>query len=91
MYIYIVNRTQIYLTDVQERALAARAKETGRTKSDLIREAIDVTYLAPAADTNSLLKVLRTTSGAWRGRRETGAEYVEKLRAARLGRIQKSP
>jgi hypothetical protein len=36
---YIVRRTQIYLDEEQDRRLAERARATGRTKSDLIREA----------------------------------------------------
>lgn len=87
MYIYIMNRTQIYLTVEQERVLGDRAKKTGRSKSDLIREAIDGTYLVPSTDRAAVLKVLKSTSGAWKGRRETGSEYVEKLRGGRLGRL----
>lgn len=90
MYIYIMNRTQIYLTDEEERALSDRAKKTGRSKSDLIREAIDGTYLATATDAREVLKVLKSTAGAWRDRRETGSEYVEKLRTGRLGRLYKN-
>jgi len=37
----VVERTQIYLTAEQQRALERRATGTGRTKSDLIREALD--------------------------------------------------
>lgn len=87
MYIYIMHRTQIYLTDEEERALSDQAKVTGRSKSDLIREAIDARYLKATADTVTVLKVLDDTSGAWKGRRETGAEYVKKLRSGRLGRL----
>ncbi|HSH62251.1 MAG TPA: CopG family transcriptional regulator [Acidimicrobiales bacterium] len=36
-----MKRTQIYLDEELDQRLAARAAETGRTKSDLIREAID--------------------------------------------------
>lgn len=36
-----MKRTQIYLEESQDRRLAARAADTGRTKSDLIRDAID--------------------------------------------------
>jgi predicted DNA-binding protein len=39
---YIVRRTQIYLDDDQDAALAERARRAGRTKSSLIRDAIDV-------------------------------------------------
>lgn len=90
MYIYIMNRTQIYLTDEQEKALSARAKKTGRSKSDLIREAIDANYLRRASDTDAFLKVLKQTSGAWKGRQESGKEYVEKLRKGRLSRLHES-
>lgn len=91
MYIYIMNRTQIYLTDDEEKALTDRAKKTGRSKSDLIRQAIDVTYLSAATNTKDLLKVLERTAGAWKGRRETGSEYVDKLRSGRLRRLYKIP
>ena len=37
----VVERTQIYLTEQQQRELARRVVATGRTKSDLIREALD--------------------------------------------------
>jgi hypothetical protein len=42
----VVERTQIYLTEEQQQELARRVVATGRTKSDLIREALDK-YLEP--------------------------------------------
>lgn len=86
MYIYIMNRTQIYLTDAEEAALRERSKKTGRSKSDLIREAIDQKFLG-ANDDAALLKVLRDTAGSWKGRRDSGATYVDKVRSGRLSRL----
>jgi len=37
----VVERTQIYLTEQQQRELERRVIASGRTKSDLIREALD--------------------------------------------------
>lgn len=47
---YIVRRTQIYLGEAQDRALAARAAASGTTKSQVIRHAIDA-FLARPEDT----------------------------------------
>lgn len=38
---YIMVRTQIYLTEDERDALGTISDETGRTQSDLIREAVD--------------------------------------------------
>ncbi len=37
-----MRRTQIYLDEDQDKLLTERSKQTGRTKSDLIREALDI-------------------------------------------------
>lgn len=84
-----MHRTQIYLTDDEEKALSDRSKKTGRSKSALVREAIDTTYLRGVSDPEAFLKVLKRTSGTWKDRRETGAEYVEKKRPGKLSRLHK--
>jgi hypothetical protein len=82
---YIVTRTQIYLSDEQAAALERAARAAGKTKSQLIREAIDRTYFG-GADSAKVLSALQLSAGAWR-RREAGAAYVERMRSGRLARL----
>lgn len=89
MYIYIMDRTQIYLSAEQARALERLARRTGRTKSQLIREAIDQTYLGSPHDREQVLAAVGRAAGSWKGRAETGAEYVERLRGGRLARVHR--
>ena len=80
MYTYIVERTQIYLTKAEAAALDREARRTGRTRSHLIREAIDERYVV-AGGRDALREALDASFGAWRGRTETGEAYVERLRS----------
>lgn len=43
-----MQRTNIYLTDVQQRALAARARIAGTTRSAVLREILDAALAEPA-------------------------------------------
>lgn len=86
MYVYIVRRTQIYLEDTESTALDEAARRTGRTRSQLIREAIRAHVLG-ATEQGDLAVILRKTAGAWRGRRGTGAQAVARLRRGRLSRL----
>jgi predicted DNA-binding protein len=82
--LYIMHRTQIYLADEQDRALADRARQGGRTKSALIREAID-SYLSPEPAEQTALARLRTAVADARGcasHLPSGERYVAELRAA---------
>jgi hypothetical protein len=83
MYTYIVERTQIYLTKAQAVALDREARRTGTTRSHLIREAIEERYGTPGADRDRIRRVLEATAGLWKGREETGVEYVERMRSGR--------
>jgi predicted transcriptional regulator len=85
MYTYIMNRTQIYLSDAEAKALEREAHATGRTKSRLIRDAIDRVYLG-GKDASELVRALEASAGAW-SRHEDGAAYVEGIRSGRLSRI----
>lgn len=81
---YIVKRTQIYLTDEQHALLRRRRRASGRTVSELIREAIDAAYVPKRELTlEEKLRILDETAGAWKGRDFTGEEYVERLRSGR--------
>jgi predicted transcriptional regulator len=85
MYTYIMERTQIYLTRRETSTLARLAKATGRTRSQLIREAIAAQYLA-SSDGEAIRAALAATAGLWADRPETGAAYVRRLRRGRLAR-----
>jgi predicted DNA-binding protein len=88
MYTYItgMTRTQIYLSDEETSVLDRLARQTGLSRSQLIRDAIGKQYRT-VADPERLIAVLRKTSGAWRGRRPSGRDAVERLRSGRLARL----
>lgn len=87
MYIYIMNRTQIYLSDQEAGVLERLARETGKSKSQLIRDAIADAYLGNRSSSDETLNVIRSAAGTWKGRRESGARYVDRIRTGRLTRI----
>jgi predicted DNA-binding protein len=80
MYTYIMDRTQIYLSRAQATALDREARRTGRTRSHLIREAIDQAYL-PNSASDETLEALEASAGAWANRTDSGEDYVERLRS----------
>jgi predicted DNA-binding protein len=79
---YIVRRTQIYLDEDQDRRLAERARTTGRTKSDLIREAVDRLLDEPLSEDEELARFRAAVDAAFgiAPYLEDGATYVRKLR-----------
>ena len=89
MYTYIVQRTQIYLSDDETRVLDREVKDTGKTRSRLIREAIAEQY-GTRSDPQRIARALEETAGAWGDRRETGARAVDRLRSGRrLARLRR--
>lgn len=59
-------RTQIYLTQAGQNALADLSRATGRSKSDLIREAID--QMVARQRPIDRLSLLRRGRGIWKDR-----------------------
>jgi len=84
-----MRRTQIYLTDQEVDALKRASEMTGASMSDLIRSAIDDSYVRgdrPVSKADAL-RAINDSFGAWTDRTETGEEYVERMRSGRLARL----
>lgn len=69
-------RKQVYITRAQERALAERARLSGRSQSELIREAIDL--VTQEQQRTARQQVIQRVAGLWEGR--TDLPDVEALR-----------
>ena len=64
MYTYTVDRTQIYLTLDENAALERESIKTGKTRSQLIREAIDEKYrVRPSLE--EFMAALNAAAGIW--------------------------
>lgn len=59
-------RTQIYLTEQEQTALKALTRQTGKSQSELIRDAVD--RLLAQFDSRSRLDKLRAARGMWKNR-----------------------
>lgn len=80
-------RTQIYLTQTQQARLGAASRLTAKTKSELIRQAINQ-FLDTNTPENGEIKARRVQSiaGLWAGRDDLAdpSAYVRRLRAPRF-------
>lgn len=87
---YIMVRTQIFLDEAHEQALRTRARSEKKTKSALIREAIDQ-YLDPQGSENArverLHEAVREAAGV-APYLPDGAQYVDELRRLDAARFE---
>jgi hypothetical protein len=77
-----MSRTQVYLGEDELELLDRAALETGASRSELIRRAVRTTFGGQGKDAR--LSALDASAGSWRGRRRTGAEYVDTMRGGDL-------
>jgi hypothetical protein len=70
-----MQRTNIFLTEEQQKRLRRRALEEGVSKSGLIRQILDEA-LAITHDTVSVDEAIRFTSGIWADRDEADLQDV---------------
>lgn len=84
---YTMQRTQIYLSEDEITRLDREAERTGRSRSRLIRDAINRAY-AHQVDIEEFERVLRASAGAWKGAPFTGQEYVEAIRTRGFGALE---
>lgn len=95
VHLYIMQRTQIYLSKDQLRQLKEVAKGRGVTSSSVIRDAVD-SYLSQLADPQERLRKLKeflaehsssTTTGDY-GDSKAEVEELRRLDAARLNSLR---
>lgn len=73
-------RTQIHLSDDDVALLDNVARETGASRSELIRRAVRERYGVPSSLDERRARA-RRAFGAWKGRSFTGDEYVRAVRS----------
>lgn len=77
-----MGRTQIYLGEDELELLDRASRETGASRSELVRRAVRATFGRQGKDER--LGALRASAGSWRGRRGSGAQYVNAIRSGDL-------
>jgi Arc/MetJ-type ribon-helix-helix transcriptional regulator len=90
MYNDVMSRTQIYLGENELELLERASRDTGASRSELIRRAVRTTF-GERDDKADRLRALEASAGSWRSRRASGAEYVDAIRGGdineRLARL----
>jgi len=77
-----MSRTQVYLGEGELELLERASRDTGASRSELIRRAVRTTFGEQGADEK--LRALKASAGSWKGRRISGAEYVDAIRGGDL-------
>jgi Arc/MetJ-type ribon-helix-helix transcriptional regulator len=77
-----MGRTQVYLGEEELELLDRASRETGASRSELIRRAVQSSFGREGKD--GRLDALRASAGSWRGRQRSGAEYVDAMRGGDL-------
>ncbi len=80
MYIHHVKRTQIYLSEREDRLLAQEARRTGKSRAALIREAIVRVFDSDERETRKTLAALHDAFGAWKDLPDSEFQRLERLR-----------
>jgi Arc/MetJ-type ribon-helix-helix transcriptional regulator len=78
----IMTRTQVYLGEGELELLERASRDTGASRSELIRRAVRTIFGEQGADQK--LRALRSSAGSWKGRGGSGASYVEEIRGGDL-------
>jgi hypothetical protein len=73
-------RTQLYLTDAQHERLKRLARASGRSRSALLREAVD-RLLTSEAHPGDWRDRLRQARGMWKGREDLDEAMAEARRS----------
>lgn len=82
VYIDAMSRTQIYLGEDELELLERASRDTGASRSELIRRAVRATFGEQGK--GDRLRALKASAGSWQGRTISGAEYVDALRGGDL-------
>jgi Arc/MetJ-type ribon-helix-helix transcriptional regulator len=82
VYKGVMGRTQVYLGSAELELLERASRQTGASRSELIRRAVHTAFGEAAQEER--VQALRRSAGAWRGRKTSGREYVDGFRRGDL-------
>ena len=75
-------RTHVFLTDAELELLDRMSRETGASRSELIRRAVRTVYAPqPESTRDDRRAAARAARGIWRDRQFTGDQYVRAIRS----------